>query len=154
MTTRVRFFTIGEAAERCDVPASTLRFYEKKGLIRSIRTEGNQRRYHQSMLRQVSVIKAAQTLGISLEEIEEVFSSLPEKRTPNKRDWERMASKWAEQLDERIIAMQRLRQSLTGCIGCGCLSLKVCGLFNPEDQIASHGNGPRYLIKGRPDLEE
>lgn len=151
MTKAVRFFTIGEAAERCDIPASTLRFYEKKGLIRSIRTEGNQRRYHQSMLRQVSVIKAAQTLGISLEEIEQVFSSLPDKRAPNKRDWENMSSKWAAQLDEKIIAMQRLRQNLTGCIGCGCLSLKVCGLFNPDDQVAERGKGPRYLIEGRPD---
>jgi len=102
MAKRVRFFTIGEAAERCDIAASTLRFYEKRGLIRSIRTQGNQRRYHQSMLRQISVIKAAQALGLSLEEIEKALSSLPDSRAPTKRDWEKMSLMWGKQLDEKI----------------------------------------------------
>jgi MerR family redox-sensitive transcriptional activator SoxR len=146
-----KFFTIGEAAERCEVSTSALRFYEKRGFIRSIRTEGNQRRYHASMLRLISVIKAAQTLGLTLEEIETGLASLPDNRVPNKRDWERLSSKWREQLDDKILNLQRLRDNLTGCIGCGCLSLRVCSLFNAKDHIASHGNGPRYLIEGYPE---
>ena len=153
MAKQTRFFTIGEAAERCDISASALRFYEQRGLIQSIRTGGNQRRYHPSMLRKISVIKAAQNLGLTLEEIENALSSLPDNRTPTKRDWERLSTKWGKQLDERIQQMQRLRTNLSSCIGCGCLSMKSCSLFNANDHIASHGNGPRYLIEGIPDEE-
>lgn len=149
-----RLFTIGETAERCDIATSTLRFYEKRGLIHSTRTSGNQRRYHPSVLRKVSVIKAAQTLGLTLEEIENAFATLPDSRTPTKKDWERMASKWKDQLDNQIIQLQRLRNNLSGCIGCGCLSLKICSLFNADDHIAHQGNGPRYLIDGYPDTEK
>lgn len=153
MAKNTRYFTIGEAAERCDISTSALRFYEKRGLIQSVRTGGNQRRYHPSMLRKISVIKAAQNLGLTLEEIEKALSSLPDNRTPTKRDWERLSTKWGKQLDERILKMQRLRSNLSGCIGCGCLSLRSCTLFNAEDHIASHGNGPRYLIEGIPEEE-
>lgn len=148
MTKQIRYFTIGEAAERCDMAASALRFYEKRGLIQSLRTEGKQRRYHPSMLRRISVIKAAQTLGLTLEEIEAALASLPDGRTPTKRDWERLSKNWAAQLDERILQLTRLRENLSGCIGCGCLSLQLCKLVNKDDHIASHGNGPRYLIEG------
>ncbi|MCW8887157.1 MAG: redox-sensitive transcriptional activator SoxR [Motiliproteus sp.] len=151
MAKAVKYLTIGEAAERCDMATSALRFYEKRGLISSVRTEGQQRRYHPSMLRRISVIRAAQTLGLTLEEIESALSTLPENRTPTKRDWEKLSKKWGEQLDERILHLTRLRQNLTTCIGCGCLSLRSCTLFNKEDHIASHGNGPRYLIEGIPD---
>ncbi|RDE24179.1 redox-sensitive transcriptional activator SoxR [Motiliproteus coralliicola] len=146
-----KLLTIGEAAERADLNQSALRFYEKRGLISSIRTEGNQRRYPLSMLRRISVIRAAQRLGLTLEEIEQALASLPDNRTPTKRDWERLSARWGEQLDQRILQMQRLRNSLSGCIGCGCLSLQSCELFNAEDHIASHGNGPRYLIEGTPE---
>ncbi|TQV88672.1 redox-sensitive transcriptional activator SoxR [Aliikangiella coralliicola] len=143
----VKFFTIGEAAERCDINASTLRYYEKRNLVSSIRTQGNQRRYHHSMLRRISVIKAAQNLGLTLEEIEDALSSLPNNRTPTKKDWERLSSKWKKILDERITQMLRLRDNLSTCIGCGCLSLKVCKLVNMNDHVSARGNGPRFLIE-------
>lgn len=148
MKTTTRFFTIGEAAKRCGVAASALRFYESKGLIQSIRTNGNQRRYLASTLRTISVIRAAQKVGVSLEEIKEALQALPEGRQPNKKDWERMSKKWAKTLDQRILEMQRLQNNLDSCIGCGCLSLKSCQLFNPNDEVALKGAGPRYLIDG------
>ena len=151
MKKNIRYLTIGEAAERCDVAASALRFYEKRGLISSIRTQGHQRRYHPSMLRRISVIRVAQTLGLTLEEIEAALSSLPEQRTPTKRDWERLSNQWGKQLDERILLLTRLRGKLTSCIGCGCLSLKSCSLFNKGDHISSEGNGPRFLTDGLPE---
>lgn len=151
MAKSVRYMTIGEAAERCDVATSALRFYESKGLIRSVRTEGNQRRYHPAMLRRISVIKAAQNLGLSLEEISSALASLPENRTPTKRDWERLSTQWGRQLDERIARMQKLRESLSTCIGCGCLSMRSCDLFNADDFVAKRGTGPRYLLEDKPD---
>lgn len=149
-----KLLTIGEAAERAGLNTSALRFYEKRGLIRSIRTQGNQRRYPLSMLRRISVIRAAQRLGLTLEEIEQALASLPDNRTPTKRDWERLSARWGQQLDERILQMQRLRNSLSACIGCGCLSLQSCSLFNADDHIASQGKGPRYLIDGNPQETE
>ncbi|MGF1702313.1 redox-sensitive transcriptional activator SoxR [Photobacterium makurazakiensis] len=149
-----KFFTIGEAAERCGVATSALRFYEQRGLIHSIRTSGNQRRYQAATLRIISIIKAAQQLGITLDEIQEAISSLPDNRAPTKRDWERLSKKWASSLDQKILELQRLRDNLGKCIGCGCLSLKGCLLFNPEDKVSSHGSGPRYLIEGPPDGEK
>lgn len=154
MKKSIKYLTISETAERCEISASALRFYEKKGLISSVRTEGKQRRYHPSMLRRISVIRVAQTLGLKLDEIESALSSLPDNRTPTKRDWEKLSKKWGEQLDERILMLTRLRENLSGCIGCGCLSLKACSLFNKDDYISSHGNGPRYLIEGIPEEEE
>lgn len=151
MAKSTRFMTIGEAAERCDIATSALRFYESKGLIRSVRTEGNQRRYHPAMLRRISVIKAAQNLGLSLEEISAALASLPDNRTPTKRDWERLSTQWGRQLDERIARMQKLRESLSTCIGCGCLSMRSCELFNADDCAVKRGKGPRYLIEDMPE---
>jgi MerR family redox-sensitive transcriptional activator SoxR len=143
--------TIGELATRVGVATSALRFYESEGLIESRRTEGNQRRYPRATLRRVSVIKAAQALGLTLREIQETFEALPDGRTPTKRDWQRLSRRWRERLDQQIAGLEALRKDLDGCIGCGCLSLKVCSLFNPGDALAGRGPGPRILM-GEPSL--
>jgi MerR family redox-sensitive transcriptional activator SoxR len=145
-----KLLTIGEAAKRCGVAASTLRFYESEQLIQSSRGPGNQRRYHRSMLRRISLIKVAQTLGLSLKEIGTALDTLPDKRTPNKRDWERLSRHWRDQLDLRIAGLQTMREQLSGCIGCGCLSLKNCALYNPADIAAKQGVGPRFLLGDEP----
>ena len=138
--------TIGDFAARSGVAPSALRFYEKEGLIRSARTSGNQRRYQRSELRRVGFIRIAQQVGVSLDEIREALSALPENRTPTKADWSRLSARWRKRLDERITLMERLRDQLTGCIGCGCLSLQRCKLINPEDRLAATGPGPRKLL--------
>ena len=143
MTERV--LSVGQLAKRSGVNVSTCHFYEQKGLIRSTRNAGNQRRYHPEVLRRISVIKAAQKLGVSLESIKEAFEALPDSRTPTKRDWQRLSKQWQTELDNRISALQRLRDSLDGCIGCGCLSLKSCPLYNPDDVLAKRGDGPVIL---------
>lgn len=140
--------SVGEMARRSGVAVSALHFYETRGLIRSRRTSGNQRRYSRDMLRRVSVIKAAQRLGIPLSDIETALKTLPEERTPTARDWERLAKRWKEELDDRIRRMALLRDRLTGCIGCGCLSMKLCPLFNPADSMAECGAGPQLLEPG------
>lgn len=145
------FLTIGETALRSGVAASTLRFYETRKLISSHRSPGNQRRYHRSMLRRISIIKVAQSLGLSLEEISTALETLPDKRTPTRRDWQKLSLKWRDQLDARIANLQKLREQLSGCIGCGCLSLKRCALYNPGDRAAAKGAGPRYLLGDIPD---
>ena len=144
------YLTIGQTARRCGVAASTLRFYEARGLISSIRSEGNQRRYHRSMLRRISVVRVAQTVGLTLDEIASALEELPDGRTPTKHDWERLSRKWRRQLDARIAELQRVRENLTRCIGCGCLSLRSCSLYNAEDRAAARGAGPRYLLGDRP----
>ena len=146
MAKKHALLTIGEAARRCGLATSALRFYEERGLISSVRTEGNQRLYPRAALRRVSVIKVAQSLGLSLTEIGAALAQLPEGRAPNKRDWERMSRKWRADLDQRIERLQRLREELTGCIGCGCLSLKSCALYNPDDRHGAAGPGPRILL--------
>ena len=138
--------TIGDFAARSGVAPSALRFYEKEGLIRSARTSGNQRRYQRSELRRVGFIRIAQQVGVSLDEIREALSALPENRTPTKADWSRLSARWRKRLEERITLMERLRDQLTGCIGCGCLSLQRCKLINPEDRLAATGPGPRKLL--------
>lgn len=138
--------TIGEVASRTGVATSALRFYETKGLIRSVRTAGNQRRYERAIIRRVSVIQAAQALGLTLREIQGALETLPDGRTPTKRDWQRLSSRWRGRLDQQIADLEALRNELDGCIGCGCLSLKACALFNPEDQLADRGPGPRILM--------
>ncbi len=143
--------TIGDLAARSGVRTSALRFYESRGLISSQRTAGNQRRYGREMLRRVAVIRAAQILGLSLEEIERSLSQLPKARTPNRRDWERLSVTWRSVLDDRIAALETVREKLSGCIGCGCLSLESCSLFNPDDRAARRGPGARYLIGDSPD---
>jgi MerR family redox-sensitive transcriptional activator SoxR len=141
-----RTLTIGEVAERVGLATSALRFYERQGLITAGRTDGGQRRFSNDVVRRVSFIKAAQAVGISLSEVGSVLDGLPSGRAPTRRDWERAASKWRPRLDARIEALVALRDRLDGCIGCGCLSLDTCALYNPEDAAASLGAGPRYLL--------
>jgi MerR family redox-sensitive transcriptional activator SoxR len=132
-------------ALRCGVKISTLHFYETKGLISSWRNPGNQRRYQKDVLRRVSLIKAAQKIGISLEEIKTALLALPENRTPDTKDWEVLANHWRKHLDARIAYLEKLRDSLTGCIGCGCLSMKNCPIYNADDKLAKEGPGPVLL---------
>lgn len=139
--------TPGEVAARAGVAVSALHFYEREGLIESERTAGNQRRYHRDVLRRISFIRVSQGLGISLAEIREALESLPDDKVPTKADWARLSQRWRADLDSRIDQLQRLRDNLDGCIGCGCLSLKSCSLYNPEDWLASTGPGPRRLMR-------
>lgn len=145
------FLTIGDAAERSGVATSALRFYESRGLISSVRVSGNHRRYHRATLRRIAIIRVAQTLGLSLREIASAFETLPEKRNPTKKDWSRLSTTWGRQLDQRIADLQNLRGRLNGCIGCGCLSLKNCALYNAGDEAADLGSGPRYLLGDIPE---
>jgi len=138
--------TIGDFAARSGVAPSALRFYEKEGLIRAARTAGNQRRYLRSELRRVAFIKIAQQVGVSLEEIREALAALPDNRTPTKADWARLSARWRRKLEDRIALMERLRDQLTGCIGCGCLSLQRCNLINPADRLAERGPGPQVIL--------
>lgn len=138
--------TIGQVAERTGVAHSALRFYEDEGLIHSTRTSGGQRRYTRDILRRVSFIKVAQQVGLRLDEIRDALSTLPDRRTPNERDWERLSKAWRPRLDAQISMLERLRDRLDGCIGCGCLSLRHCRLLNPGDEAAERGPGPRYVI--------
>lgn len=153
MVKNTAYLAIGDVARRSDVSASALRFYERRGLIRSTRTAGNQRVYHREMLRRISIIRVAQTLGLTLKEISEAMNELPDQRTPTKRDWEKLSKKWQGELDERIAQMQQLRDKLTRCIGCGCLSLRSCTLHNRQDHIAADGPGPRFLLSEPSDSE-
>jgi MerR family transcriptional regulator, redox-sensitive transcriptional activator SoxR len=137
---------IGAMSERSGVAPSALRFYESEGLIRSTRNAGNQRRYERSMLRRIAFIRSAQRVGLSLDEIRRALDTLPSNRTPNKADWERLSREWRRRLDEQIAELERLRDKLTSCIGCGCLSLKRCTLSNPDDFLAAEGPGAHYLI--------
>lgn len=138
--------TIGELATRSGLATSALRFYEERDLIAAERTRGNQRVYPRSTLRRVAFIRAAQAVGLTLDEIVAALATLPADRTPVKHDWERLSTAWRDRLDERIAELERLRDGLTGCIGCGCLSLRTCRLLNPEDRMASRGPGARYLL--------
>jgi MerR family transcriptional regulator, redox-sensitive transcriptional activator SoxR len=139
--------TIGALSERTGVAHSALRFYEAQGLVHATRSEGRQRRYHRDVLRRVSFIRIAQEVGLSLDEIRSALSSLPDNRTPNKHDWERLSTSWRPRLDAQIAMLERLRDRLTGCIGCGCLSLRLCRLVNPDDEAAERGPGPRYILE-------
>jgi len=138
-------FTIGHLSERSGVAPSAIRFYESRGLISSVRTTGNQRRYEPSMLRRVAFIRTAQRIGLSLDEIGDALSTLPEGRTPTKADWTRLSRRWRHRLNQQIEQIERLRDRLDGCIGCGCLSLKSCSLSNPGDRAAAHGPGAVLL---------
>lgn len=140
------WLTIGEVAARSGVATSALRFYETKGLISSERTDGNQRRYPRATLRRVALIRAGQEVGLSLAELAEALEHLPHDKTPTKSDWGRLSKAWQSRLDARIAEMVALRDELTDCIGCGCLSLKSCAIFNPGDAAADLGTGPRYLL--------
>jgi MerR family redox-sensitive transcriptional activator SoxR len=140
--------TIGELAARSGVATSALRFYERRGLIQSERTAGNQRRYARSQLRRVAFVRAAQRVGLSIDEIRDAMSTLPDNRTPTKADWARLSRNWQDRLDAQILELERLKTKLTGCIGCGCLSLRRCALSNPDDVVADRGPGAVYLRSG------
>jgi MerR family redox-sensitive transcriptional activator SoxR len=140
-----RELSVGEVAERSGVAVSTLHFYETKGLIRSQRNRGNQRRYPRAILRRVAVIKVAQRTGIPLSEIADALSVLPHDRPLTVKDWNRLSQTWRSRLDDRIARLVRLRDELDGCIGCGCLSTQECPLRNPWDALAAEGPGPRLL---------
>ena len=137
--------TIGQTAARSGVRTSALRYYESLGLIASERTSGDQRRYARETLRRIAVIRAAQLLGLTLREIRVALNELPQGRTPDPNDWQRLSRTWRGSLDQRIADLQALRDRLSGCIGCGCLSLESCALFNPADQAARAGAGAQYL---------
>jgi MerR family redox-sensitive transcriptional activator SoxR len=137
--------TVGEVARRSGVAVSTLHFYEAEGLIRSWRTNGNQRRYAREVLRRVAIIRVAQRTGMDLGAIRKALKSLPGERTPNAQDWKKLSASWKSELDERIDRLTRLRDQLDGCIGCGCLSMEACPLRNPWDRLSKEGPGPRLL---------
>ena len=138
--------SIGAVSDRTGVAASALRFYEAEGLIHSTRSSGGQRRYSRDTLRRISFVRVAQQVGLSLDEIRTALASLPENRTPTAKDWERLSSSWRPRIDHQIAMLERLRDRLHGCIGCGCLSLGFCKLLNPDDRAAVRGPGPRYIL--------
>ena len=138
--------TIGALSKRTGVATSALRYYESEGLIHAHRSPGGQRRYARATLRRVSFIRVAQQVGLSLDEIRSALASLPDSRTPDEKDWERLAASWRPRLDAQIAVLERLRDRLDGCIGCGCLSLSYCRLLNPGDHAAERGPGPRYIL--------
>lgn len=137
--------TIGQVATRSGVAVSTLHFYESKGLISSERSTGNQRRYRRDVIRRVSFIRVAQRVGIPLSAIRDALATLPDERTPTRTDWAALSATWRRELDERIVALQQLRDTLVDCIGCGCLSMNSCLLTNPYDVLGQEGPGPRKL---------
>jgi MerR family redox-sensitive transcriptional activator SoxR len=141
-----RHLSIGEVAERTGVAPSALRFYEREGLIHAERTEGAQRRYHREVLRRVAFVRVAQRVGLTLDEIRASLATLPDRRTPTKADWQRLSRQWRPRLDEQIALLVGLRDELTDCIGCGCLSLQACALYNRDDAAQRLGAGPRYLL--------
>ncbi len=142
--------TIGEVSNRTGASVSAIRFYEDKGLLTPHRNAGGQRRYVRADIRRLSFILIAQQLGFSLKEIRTQLASLPEGRTPTKADWMRISRRFRRILDDRITVMSRLRDHLDGCIGCGCLSLRSCALYNPDDRAEDAGPGARYLLDGPP----
>lgn len=148
------WLSIGELADRSDVSVATLRFYEEKDLIWSTRTQGNQRRYQRAMLRRVAIIKVAQQVGISLQQVHDAFSVLPKQQVASKKDWVKMSRSWQQQLDQKIISLLHLRNQLDQCIGCGCLSLQQCPLRNPDDQFAKQSTGAHFQHILRSLLEE
>ncbi|MEV0387716.1 redox-sensitive transcriptional activator SoxR [Nonomuraea sp. NPDC050643] len=141
--------TVGQLAARAGVAVTALHFYEEKGLIRSRRTAGNQRRYSRDTLRRVAFIRVAQRVGIPLRMVGEALAGLPEERTPNREDWARLSASWRAELDTRIEQLTRLRDRLSDCVGCGCLSIDRCVLRNPDDRLGDEGTGPRRLLSRR-----
>ena len=142
--------TIGEVAARSGVSASALRFYERRGLISAARSDGNQRRYERAVLRRVALIRAGRAAGIPLERIRAALDTLPASRTPTRRDWERLSRAWRADLDEQIAMLHAVRDRLTTCIGCGCLSIDACTLLNPDDEAGGLGSGAHYLGRDSP----
>ena len=137
--------SIGDVAARSGFSASAVRFYEREGLIGAERTAGNQRLFRRDVLRRLAFIRVAQKVGLKLEEIAEALASLPSEKTPTPKDWGRLTQGWQDRIEERILLLETLREGLSVCIGCGCLSLRTCALANPNDEAASEGPGARYL---------
>ncbi|HEY7947857.1 MAG TPA: redox-sensitive transcriptional activator SoxR [Acidimicrobiales bacterium] len=137
---------IGQVADRTGVAVSALRYYEQEGLIRSTRTAGGQRRYPRDVLRRVAFVRIAQQVGLRLDDVRAALAGLPDDRTPTRADWARLSASWRPLLDRRIATLERLRDDLDSCIGCGCLSLRACALYNPGDAAAGLGTGARYLV--------
>lgn len=138
-------WTVGKVADRCGINVSTLHFYETKGLIQSLRNSGNQRRYRKDVIRRVSLIKAAQKMGISLDEIKTQLEVLPLHAAPSQQQWRDLSKQWRQLLSQRMRQLQKLAELLDGCIGCGCLSMKACPLYNENDVLARRGPGPVIL---------
>lgn len=145
-----RLLTVGEVARRAGLATSAIRFYESNELISSQRNDAGHRRYRADVLRRVSFIKVAQRVGLRLSEIREALDELPDGRAPTTEDWARIARSWQPMIDERIALLESLRARLDGCIGCGCLSLDVCAMYNIDDEAAQHGDGPRWLLGDSP----
>ena len=139
--------TISEVARRSGVAASALRFYEQQGLVRSERAGSGHRRFPRAVLRRLAFIVFAQKIGLTLQEVKEELAQLPANRVPERADWARISNRWTRRVDERIAELQRLREGMTTCIGCGCLSLTTCRMANPEDRAARQGPGPRYWVR-------
>ncbi len=137
--------SVGDVAKRSAVSIATLHFYEEKGLIDAIRNAGNQRRYSKDVLRRIGIIKAAQKVGISLKDIKQAMSFLPKNKVPTKSDWQKLSKQWRHDLDQRIRELSALRDNMTTCIGCGCLSLKACPLYNPNDELGIQQSGAVLL---------
>lgn len=150
MSSASDLLSIGEVGQRTGVAASALRYYEAEGLIAAERSSGGQRRYRREVLRRVAFVKVAQGVGLDLAAIKEALASLPDERTPTKADWARISRGWRPLLDAKIAELERLREDLSSCIGCGCLSLKACALYNPGDRAGLAGAGPRYLLGDQP----
>ncbi len=138
--------TIGEVSKRSGVAASALRFYEERGLIASEREGSGHRRFKRSVLRRIAFIVFAQRIGLTLDEIGSELAKLPDDRTPSPSDWEKLSAQWLQRVDERVAELQRLREGLTGCIGCGCLSFETCWIANPQDRKGGAGPGPRSWV--------
>jgi MerR family redox-sensitive transcriptional activator SoxR len=147
MTVLENRLSVGELAARAGVATSALRYYESLGLISADRTVGGQRRYARTMLRRVAFVKAAQRVGLGLDEVGDALASLPDERTPTKADWDKVVRVWQRRIDERIAELERLRNTLGGCVGCGCLSLTKCKLYNADDIAASRGPGAQWLLR-------
>lgn len=141
-----QMLTINHVSRRSGVAASALRYYEERGLIASQRAASGHRRYHRAALRRIAFIVFAQRVGLSLEEIGRELARLPEDRVPSRQDWSKLSGRWMERIDQRIAELERLKEGLTDCIGCGCLSLKTCKLVNPADKASREGSGPRYWL--------
>ena len=142
--------SIGEVSARSGIAPSALRFYEREGLIKSNRTDGNQRRYERAVLRRIALVQAGRAAGIPLAEIRVALDGLQKRRTPSRKDWERLSNRWRDDLDRRIETLQALRDRLTTCIGCGCLSIDRCELLNPDDEAATRGAGAHFLRADSP----
>lgn len=144
--------SIGQLAERTGLAVSAIRYYETQGLVHPERNAGGQRRYLRSDIRRLSFVQIAQQFGFTIGQIREQFAALPDGRTPTKQDWTRISRGFRAELDQRIETLTKLRNNLDGCIGCGCLSLRKCALYNPQDRAAKNGVGPRYLMGDRPEV--